>query len=191
MIFLGLSLIIFATVTQTTKHTEKYLQREKELRDSHGILSEDDIQHELSMTNGVFRDYLGFPNWVCFETKNFKFRCNINLGHEPGVRVPIADENICGWKNGKKHAYWYGRSPTLYQCEFNRRRYDDLVKGEKFVCLSGYPIDESFEKDAAGKKITVTDWVLREIKTKRGCDHYKGSSEDCDDNNISRTKDNQ
>jgi hypothetical protein len=147
------------------------------LTNDYGILNEIDLD---SYWNGVkhplsAKKTRGYIYWQCFPRDSVKVSLE-DLGDSP-EDDDESDTKYNGENNGKLTITAYGKDgvshkysmyrdfPTLVN-ENRFNQYLKLMQGEKYVCLAG----TYMEKDNK-----VNYWVFEKMKTKKGCEAYRGN----------------
>lgn len=153
------------------------------LTDDYGILNENDlgaytwgIKHESFTPK---ENSHGFNYWQCFPRDHVSINIE-DMGYSTedyGWKDTLADITIKVWiKPGVFHQYEMRRVWPVSQSLKDFKRFHQLMKNEKYVCLAGNYVGlEKYENH--GFKQEEYGWIFDKIKTKKGCASYFG---DCD-----------
>ncbi len=168
LFFLFLTGPIFADPTHLQKLNSK--SPYALLGDDFGILNEDDLainacEASPSLFSLKSTDY---PHWQCFETKTARLFCD---GHEydEDEQAFLTLLVIVGEKNHERQEYLTRRAIHYDDCLSYVKDWRRLLKGEKYVCVSG-PFISKKEKNYNGQ--ALYSWIFNSFKTKKGCDPY-------------------
>ncbi|HVE44861.1 MAG TPA: hypothetical protein VNC84_06985 [Gammaproteobacteria bacterium] len=162
------------------------------LTPDYGILSENDLaayaygikQHPFNERNGID----GHNYWQCFP----RDRISVTLEDQG-----FSTEDV-GWKDtlseliieartdsGVIHRYELRALGMFHLYEKELHQWHKLMKGEKYVCLSGNFVAVT-PRTINGRTISEYGWIFDKIKTKKGCSSYWWNS--CALSEISETK---
>ena len=159
----------FSTPTHLQKLNSKFPYAL--LGDDFGILNENDLAiNACEATPSPFSSEQGdyYPRWQCFETKKARLFCD-GHGYDESAKAFYTLLVIAGEKNSERHEYLTRRTIPYDDCISYAQDWHRLLKGEKYVCVSGAFITKK-EKGYKGRNIY--SWIFNSFKTRKGCDPY-------------------
>ena len=149
------------------------------LTEDHGLLTYDDLERgkKIALPSAFNRNtYSPFPYWQCFSSSTIRFKCQ--LGGLTDEARPAACFFIIASEGAHIAKYFFRRCWEPDSCSYWRKELRDLLKREKYVCLSGAYIDEgNIEKKGSMKgspAITTlrSNWLFHGLKVKKGSWFY-------------------
>ncbi len=148
------------------------------LTEDHGLLTYDDLERGKRVAlPSVFNrnNHSPYPYWQCFSSSTTRFKCR--LGGLTDEARPAVCFSIAASEGSHTAEYHFRRCWEPDSCSYWRKELRDLLKREKFVCLSGEYIDENFEKKGVMKGSPTTTtlhsaWIFHGLKVKKGSWFY-------------------
>jgi len=142
------------------------------LTNDYGILNENDLNDRLKPEPFSTKELTGHIYWQCFPREDVSTTIE-DIGHSThDLDDNDADLNITAYsKPGVIHKYVMRHNWATPGTEKRFNQLIKIMKGEKYVCLSGeFRFLE--ERIISGQKQLVYYWTSEKIKTKKGCNSY-------------------
>jgi hypothetical protein len=147
------------------------------LTQDYGILSMDDLAvYTRDVRPAIFSGEIGkdYNYWQCFPRKNvtITLRDKGYSSEDIGNIENYGDLFINTWSHdGISNEYSMRRPWTIDEDEITFKRWQKLMKNEKYVCLAGSM--GRIEKRTKNNKTHIEySWVFEKIKTLKGCHSY-------------------
>jgi hypothetical protein len=147
------------------------------LTDDYGILTGDDIAITACRFGPVqFNedDYSG-RFWKCYLTKDVKFECDEPFFVENEEELEVF-YTFTASERDKSSTYYPRRHVPVSVCKDLKRRWNQLTKNQKHVCLLGVYDGKRIE-DQNGSTTKELIWRWNSLRTKKGCE--ADFAEDC------------
>jgi hypothetical protein len=174
---LSLLFILFSTkfVFAESNHLEKIKSRSPYalIGNDFGILNKDDLAINAceAIPSPFEFKITSYPHWQCFEAKTARLFCD-GHGYDESEKTYLTLLVIAAEKNHERHEYITRRAIHYEDCISYALDWHRLLKGEKYVCVSGPFISK---KDKGYKGKNLYSWIFNSFKTKKGCiPYFKG-----------------
>jgi hypothetical protein len=137
--------------------------------DDFGVLRSEDIAINDCQAEPVpfSNDSTAYQYWQCFEISKSKLYCDGDKFDE-AEKTRVTIMVISGEKEGQLHEYISGRPIPLSTCRAYSDDWRRLLRGEKYLCVSGSFID----RDKNESLRETTHWIFDRFKTRQGCKSY-------------------
>lgn len=168
-------IIIFLFLFFPGAHSFCYSQNLSELKaafpyglltDDFRILSKEDLKINTCVATAepFSEDSHSYPYWQCFESQASHLICE-GKKYDSSEKSRMTLLIVSAKLNGETHEYLSRRPIPLAECHLFQEEWHRLLKGQKYVCVSGPFI--SVERNKNGRAWT---WIFDRYKTKKGWD---------------------
>lgn len=143
----------------------------------YGILSQEELATYIrTVKPAIFSGELGkdFNYWQCFPRANvmITLRDKGYSSEDIGNFENYGDLSINVWSNdGVSNEYSMRRPWAIDEEERIFKKWQKLMKNEKYVCLAG-SMGRAEKKIKNNKRYITYFWTFEKIKTLKGCDSY-------------------
>ena len=172
ILLLGVSMDLFSLNLDAQEKYPKVL-----LTQDYGILSQDDLAaYTQSVKPAIFSGELGkdYSYWQCFPRANvtITLRDKGYSSEDIGNVENYGDLLINVWLNDSVSNEYSMRRPwAINEEEIIFKKWQKLMKNEKYVCLAG-SMGRTEKKTKNSKPHIKYAWIFEKIKTRKGCDSY-------------------
>ena len=173
ILFFLFSQAVYAKVGVQSNHPQELLSHYPYglLTGDYGILNLDDLKinacEAIPAPFSEKKPYAVYPYWQCFEAKSAKLICE-GRQYDGESQTRVSWLIVSARLNGELHEYMARRNMSVHACALYKKRWLQLTKGQKYVCVSGSMW--SNKKDEKGNRVWT--WIFGRYKTKKGCDSY-------------------
>lgn len=139
------------------------------LGDDFGVLNEEDLAIDTCIASAApfSESSTSYPYWQCFEVSQAKIACEGNK-YSASEKTRFTFLVVSGVRKDGLHEYFHDRAMPLESCKEFVRDWKRLLKGQRYVCISG-----AFTQRRQGKVgHWISQWDFNRFKTKRGCSSY-------------------
>lgn len=147
------------------------------LTQDYGILSQADLAaYTLDVKPAIFSGEIGknYDYWQCFPRANvtITLRDKGYSSEDIGNIENYGDLFINTWsRDGRSNEYSMRRPLVIDDEEIIFKKWQKLMKNEKYVCLAG-SMGRAEKKIKKNKLHIKYAWIFEKIKTLKGCDSY-------------------
>jgi hypothetical protein len=139
------------------------------LGDDFNILNLDDLASNACIANPTpfTQTFSAYPYWQCFKTQRVKLFCD-GHGYDADAKDFFTTLVVEGTNDRGRHKYVSSRAISFEICQDLEKKWRELTRNEKYVCVSGPFTKLMKQKDTQFSNL----WVFDKFKTKKGCASY-------------------